>query len=116
MVGIGIKCGEHIAIILSPSPGDLKMAQSKSTSRKSKGTGGKLDSNKRGTEKPANKFVADKLTRFVSSEVDKLADPGKAPAMAAYMKVDSGFYGVQKPDRIPIFKEVKKNFKPATRS
>lgn len=57
-----------------------------------------------------------KLVRFVSSELKKLADPKKAPAMAAYMKTDSGFYGVQKPDRIPIFKEVKKNFKPSSRA
>jgi Predicted DNA alkylation repair enzyme len=64
----------------------------------------------------SSKRSADKLVRFVSSELKKLADPGKAPAMAAYMKTDSGFYGVQKPDRIPMFKEVKKNFKPASRA
>lgn len=64
----------------------------------------------------SSKTSTDKLVHFVTSELKKLADPKKAPAMAAYMKTDSGFYGVQKPDRVPIFKEVKKNFKPASRS
>lgn len=72
-------------------------------------------SSKKSTE-TSTKTSTDKLVRFVSSELKKLADPAKAPAMAAYMKTDSGFYGVQKPDRVPIFKEVKKNFKPSSRA
>jgi len=32
--------------------------------------------------------------------------------MAAYLKTDMPFYGVQKPDRVPIYKEMKKRFQP----
>lgn len=34
--------------------------------------------------------------------------------MAAYMKTDMPFYGIQKPDRIPIYREMKMSFQPQT--
>lgn len=52
---------------------------------------------------------------FVQRELRKLADAEKAPVMAAYMKTTMPFYGVQKPDREPISKAIKKGFKPADR-
>ena len=45
------------------------------------------------------------LVRFVQSELAALADPELAMRMAAYMKTDMPFYGVQKPARTPVFKE-----------
>lgn len=48
----------------------------------------------------------------VSTALDRLRDPEKAVAMAAYMKTDMAFYGVQKPERTPILREIKKTFKP----
>jgi 3-methyladenine DNA glycosylase AlkD len=50
----------------------------------------------------------------VEKRLLSLADADKALEMAAYMKTDMPFYGVQKPDRINILRELKKDFKPAT--
>lgn len=58
----------------------------------------------------------DRLKEFIDSEFKKLADPEKAPAMAAYMKTKMPFLGIQKPERIPVYREMKKQFRPATRS
>ncbi|MDZ4832324.1 MAG: DNA alkylation repair protein [Candidatus Melainabacteria bacterium] len=55
------------------------------------------------------------IVDFVQSELNKVADPDKAPLMAAYMKTDMPFYGVQKPDREPILKAIKKDFRPQSR-
>lgn len=55
------------------------------------------------------------IVEFVRSELGRLADEDKAPLMAAYMKTDMPFYGVQKPDREPILKAIKKNFRPQSR-
>jgi 3-methyladenine DNA glycosylase AlkD len=43
-----------------------------------------------------------------------LADPEKAGPMQAYMKTDMPFYGVPKPLRAPILKELKTRFPPAS--
>lgn len=61
------------------------------------------------------KLVNDDIVDFVQSELKRLADAEKAPLMAAYMKTDMPFYGVQKPDREPILKTVKKKFPPQSR-
>lgn len=50
------------------------------------------------------------LTRFVQQRLRAVADPEKAGPMAAYMKTTMPFYGVQKPDRATIFKEMNKRF------
>ncbi len=56
----------------------------------------------------------DRLLAFVCGELKKAADHKKAIEMAAYMKTDMPFYGVQKPDRMPILREMKRSFKPAS--
>jgi len=61
-----------------------------------------------------NAFSAEKLAGFVSGELRKQADPVKAPQMAAYMKTDMPFYGVQKPDREPILRAMKAMFVPTS--
>ncbi len=55
------------------------------------------------------------IVNFIQNELGRLADPEKAPLMAAYMKTEMPFYGVQKPDREPILKTVKKQFPPQSR-
>ena len=56
------------------------------------------------------------LIRFVQSELAALADPVKAAPMQAYMKTDMPFYGVPKPLRTPVARELKKRFPPSTAS
>jgi 3-methyladenine DNA glycosylase AlkD len=56
------------------------------------------------------------LTDFVQSELSKLSDAEKAVEMAAYMKTEMPFYGVQKPLRATVYKTVFKRFAPVSRS
>jgi 3-methyladenine DNA glycosylase AlkD len=56
------------------------------------------------------------LVRFVQRSFSQLADPAKAGPMAAYMKTEMPFYGVQQPQRIAIYREMKKHFTPADRT
>ncbi|HJQ94747.1 MAG TPA: DNA alkylation repair protein [Acidimicrobiia bacterium] len=53
------------------------------------------------------------LVRFVQAELAALADPAKAAPMQAYMKTSMPFYGVPKPARVPIAKELRHRFPPA---
>lgn len=55
------------------------------------------------------------LVKFVQSEFERLADPAKAPAMAAYMRTEMPFYGIQKPERLPVYRKLKKQFAPCDR-
>jgi 3-methyladenine DNA glycosylase AlkD len=55
------------------------------------------------------------LVGYIQNEFTRLADPSKAGPMAAYMKTDMPFYGIQKPDRIPVYRQMKKNFQPFSR-
>lgn len=55
------------------------------------------------------------LAALATKRLAAAADPVKAPQMAAYMKTDMPFYGVQKPQRQVIERELKKAFRPATR-
>lgn len=57
-------------------------------------------------------FKTEDLVFFVQQQLQALANPGKAGPMAAYLKTDMPFYGVQKPDRVPMYKETKKRFRP----
>lgn len=50
------------------------------------------------------------LVRFVQKNFEQLADEDKAGPMAAYMKTEMPFYGIQKPDRLPVYREMKKTF------
>ncbi|HYC41545.1 MAG TPA: DNA alkylation repair protein [Noviherbaspirillum sp.] len=54
------------------------------------------------------------LCRFVQDALRKRADPAKAVQMAAYMKTDMPFYGVQKPDRDPIYRTLQSTFVPGS--
>lgn len=54
------------------------------------------------------------LVRFVRGELSRLADPAKAAGMAAYMKTDMPCYGVTKPARARLEREVHARF-PLTR-
>jgi 3-methyladenine DNA glycosylase AlkD len=49
----------------------------------------------------------DDLTTFVAAELSARADPVKAVAMAAYLKTDMPFYGVQKKGRTEVFRAIK---------
>ncbi len=52
--------------------------------------------------------------RLVSSSLAEIADPAKAAGMAAYMKTDMPFYGVQKPARTQILRRLRDEFPPGT--
>lgn len=56
------------------------------------------------------------ILKLVQDELALKADAKKAIEMANYMKTSMPFYGVQKPDRVPIMREIKKNHAPQTKS
>jgi len=58
---------------------------------------------------------AKELVKFVQAQYRSLADPSKAPNMAAYMKTEMPFYGIAKPERLPVYREVKKRFRSESR-
>ncbi|MBY0545711.1 MAG: DNA alkylation repair protein [Candidatus Obscuribacterales bacterium] len=60
-------------------------------------------------------FSAAALSKFIQSEFKRAADTDKAPAMAAYMKTEMPFYGIQKPARALVYREMKKRFIPSNR-
>jgi len=54
------------------------------------------------------------VAEFVAKLLSDQADPIKAGPMAAYMKTKAPFYGVQKPERVEIFKMMISIYKPET--
>lgn len=50
------------------------------------------------------------LLQFVKAELEACADSKKAVEMAAYMKTSMPFYGVQKPQRLPIIRQFKEQY------
>ena len=52
------------------------------------------------------------LARYVSAQLRRLADPAKAPAMAAYMKTAQPFFGVPTPIRAAMLKQMGERFAP----
>ena len=54
------------------------------------------------------------LSSWVRESFLPLANPDKAREMAAYMKTDMPFYGIQKPARAVLQRELKKRFKPTS--
>lgn len=52
------------------------------------------------------------LIRSVQTDLASVADPAKAGPMAAYMKTDMPFYGVQKAGRTSILRRLKREFAP----
>jgi 3-methyladenine DNA glycosylase AlkD len=55
---------------------------------------------------------SDELARYVTAELKRLADPSKAPAMAAYMKTTQPFFGVPTPIRTAMLKQMGDKFAP----
>lgn len=64
------------------------------------------------TKNSQSKMAVD-AHKFLISEFSGLADAGKAVEMAAYMKTDMPFWGIQKPDREPIYRQLAKDFTPS---
>ena len=57
------------------------------------------------------------LVKFVGEELGRIAEPAKAPAMAAYMKTSQPFYGVARPKlNAALCKEMRLRFAPADRA
>ncbi|MEM7262045.1 MAG: DNA alkylation repair protein [Planctomycetota bacterium] len=56
----------------------------------------------------------DDILRQTRRELAAVADPEKAGPMAAYMKTDMKFHGVQKPDRKPILRKLKEDYRPSS--
>lgn len=52
------------------------------------------------------------IVKYVRAELKALAQPAKAEEMAAYMRTEMPFYGVQKPERLPVIREIKRQFAP----
>lgn len=61
-------------------------------------------------------MTAGDAIKIVQDGLAAAADPDKAGPMAAYMKTDMPFYGVQKKGRIPVVKEVTASCPPTSRS
>lgn len=61
-------------------------------------------------------FLPDQLAEFIQTEFEKAAEKDKAPAMAAYMKTDMPFYGIQKPLRATVYREMKRRFVPTNKA
>ena len=55
------------------------------------------------------------LVRFVSRRFRALADPVRAAQMAAYMKTDLPFYGVPKPQRLVVYRDLRDRYPITTR-
>lgn len=60
--------------------------------------------------------ASEALVEFVQTEFQRLADAEKAEPMAKYMKTDMPFYGIQKPERLVVYREFKKRFRPVSTS
>ena len=52
------------------------------------------------------------LVEYVQQELAARADPIKAPQMAAYLKTDMPFYGVQTPARRAVARQLNVRFVP----
>lgn len=60
----------------------------------------------------SKKFKSKELAEFVCAQFKAIADPLKASEMQAYMKTQMPFYGVQKPARELVYKQIRKEFCP----
>jgi 3-methyladenine DNA glycosylase AlkD len=59
--------------------------------------------------------LVEDATAYAASSLAARADPAKVAGMQAYMKTDMPFYGVQKPDRVPIVRRLAADFSPTDR-
>ena len=55
------------------------------------------------------------LIAVAQDGLEAVADPEKAGPMAAYLRTDMPFYGVQKAGRVPVMRRLKKEFPPVLR-
>jgi 3-methyladenine DNA glycosylase AlkD len=55
------------------------------------------------------------MVEYIRREFAKLANPGKARAMAAYMKTSQPFYGVNRPEQRRLVRAARRQFPPANR-
>jgi 3-methyladenine DNA glycosylase AlkD len=62
------------------------------------------------------RFSTSALVREAVTALSAVADPTKAAAMAAYMKTDMPFYGLQAPQRHALAKRLAKQFRPASQA
>lgn len=54
------------------------------------------------------------MIAYVRASFEALADPKRAVQMAAYLKTDMPFYGVSSPDRKPIARHLKTEYRPSS--
>ena len=59
---------------------------------------------------------ADALVDLATARLTEAADPAKAAPMAAYLKTDTPFYGVQKAGRLSVERELVKRYPPESRA
>lgn len=64
---------------------------------------------------PPVAFSAQQLADFIRAGLEERANPANAVPMASYMKTSMPFYGVKKPDRVPLYREMRKRFAPQNR-
>ena len=48
------------------------------------------------------------MTGFLATELARVGDPKRAVDMAAYMKTDTPFYGIPRPDLVKVYKEMRR--------
>lgn len=53
---------------------------------------------------------------FLTARFSALADPDTAAPMAAYMKSEMPFWGIKKPDRVPVLRALRDGFRPTDRA
>ena len=53
----------------------------------------------------------DELVTWVQAELSARAEPANVAPMAAYMKTSMPFYGVKRPDRRPVERELVRRFR-----
>ena len=59
--------------------------------------------------------LATELAAFLTSSFGAIADPARAAPVAAYMKSTQPFYGIPQPQRVPVYREIKRRFTPTSR-
>lgn len=64
--------------------------------------------------KSSSKKMETVLKAYVQTQLMACRDAGRACEMASYMKSSTPFYGVPKPERLPIIRAFKKEFVPET--
>src|ERR1700723_4283643 len=79
-------------------------------------TNSKTSRNSKDSRTGKNSRYAKDLVDFVQGHFSELADQSKAAGMAAYMKTEMPFYGIQNPQRLPVYREMKKRFPAGSRT